>query len=70
MRPIVLNCKNTLFAGHDAGVKNWAMLVSIIETCKLNNIEPHAYLTDALTAIAQGHKQRDIEQLLLWTFEK
>jgi hypothetical protein len=43
------------------------MLASIIETCKLNKVEPHAYLTGVLTAIARGHKQKDIKQLLPWT---
>ena len=40
------------------------MLASIIETCKLNKVELHVYLTDMLTAIALGHKQKDIKQLL------
>ena len=53
MRPIALNRKNALFAGHDAGAQNWAMLASIIETCKLNKIEPHAYLTGVLTATSR-----------------
>jgi transposase len=70
MRPIALNRKNALFAGHDAGAQNWAMLASIIETCKLNKVEPHTYLTGVLTAIAQGHKQKDITQLLPWNFGK
>jgi hypothetical protein len=60
MRPIALNRKNALFAGHDVGTQNWAMLASIIETCKLNKVEPHANMTDVLTAIAQGHKQKYI----------
>jgi len=46
------------------------MLASIIETCKLNKIEHHAYLTGVLTAIAHGHKQKDIEELLPWNFGK
>jgi hypothetical protein len=45
VRPIALQRKNALFAGHDAGAQNWAMLASLIETCKLNKIEPHSYLT-------------------------
>ena len=40
------------------------MLASLIETCKLNQIEPHSYLTGVLTAIVNGHKHKDIEQLL------
>ncbi len=54
----------------DVGAQNWAILASIIETCKLNKIEPHAYLTGVLTAIAQGHMQKDIEMLLPWNFGK
>jgi len=68
IRPIALQRKNALFAGHDAGAQNWAMLASLIETCKLNQIEPHSYLTGALTAIVNGHKQKDINQLLPWNY--
>ena len=68
IRPIALQRKNALFAGHDAGAQNWAMLASLIETCKLNQIEPHSYLSGVLTAIVNGHKQKDIEQLLPWNF--
>jgi transposase len=69
IRPIALQRKNALFAGHDAGAQNWAMLASLIETCKLNQVEPHAYLTGVLTAIVNGHKQKDIDQLLPWNFK-
>ena len=68
IRPIALQRKNALFAGHDAGAQKWAMLASLIETCKLNKIEPHRYLTGVLTAIVNGHKQKDIDQLLPWNF--
>lgn len=66
IRPIALNRKNALFAGHDAGAQNWAILASLIETGKLNGIEPHGYLTSVLTAIVTGHKQSKIEELLPW----
>lgn len=68
IRPIALNRKNALFAGHDAGAQNWAVIASLIETCKLNGIEPHGYLSGALTAIAGGHKQTDINLLLPWHY--
>ncbi len=68
IRPITLNRKNSLFAGHDAGGKNWAIIASLIETCKLNGINPHTYLTDTLKKIAQGHKQSQINDLLPWNF--
>ena len=69
IRPIALNRKNALFAGHDAGAQNWAVIASLIETCKLNSIEPHAYLSGVLTAIARGHKQADINELLPWNYD-
>lgn len=68
IRPIALNRKNALFAGHEAGAQNWAMIASLIETCKLNAVDPHAWLSDALTAIINGHKQSRIEELLPWNY--
>ncbi|WP_386630137.1 IS66 family transposase [Sulfitobacter geojensis] len=68
IRPIALQRKNALFAGHDAGAANWAMLASLIETCKLNLIEPHSYLSGVLAAIVNGYKQKDIDQLLPWNY--
>lgn len=69
IRPIALQRKNALFAGHDAGAQNWAMLASLIETCKLNRIEPHSYLTGVLSAIVDGHKQKHVDLLLPWNFK-
>jgi len=68
IRPIALNRKNALFAGHDVGAENWGVIASLIETAKLNSVEPHAYLTRALEAIVAGHKQRDIKLLLPWNY--
>jgi hypothetical protein len=66
IRPITHNRKNALFAGHEQGAQNWAILASLIETCKLHGIEPHNYLTHVLTAIVNGHRQSQIEELLPW----
>ncbi len=68
IRPIALNRKNALFAGHDAGAQNWAVIASLIETSKLNGVEPHGYLSGVLKAIAAGHKQTDINLLLPWIY--
>jgi hypothetical protein len=56
IRPIALNRKNALFAGHDAGAENWATIASLIETCKLNSVDPLAYMTATLTAIVKGQE--------------
>nr|WP_319568801.1 transposase [Cohaesibacter marisflavi] len=66
IRPIALNRKNALFAGHDAGAENWAIIASLIETCKLNGIDPHAWLARTLKAIFNGHKQSNIDEHLPW----
>lgn len=68
IRPIALNRKNALFADHDAGAVNWGVIASLIETCKLNDVDPHAYLAGTLTAIVNGHKQSDIDALLPWNY--
>ena len=42
----------------------------MIETCKLNAIDPLAYLTDVLTRIVNGHPNRNIDALLPWSYRK
>ncbi|MEP7454120.1 IS66 family transposase [Phyllobacterium sp. SB3] len=68
IRPIALNRKNALFAGHEAGAQNWGIIASLIETCKLNSVDPQKWLTSTLTAIVNGHKQHLIHQLLPWNY--
>jgi hypothetical protein len=64
MRPVALQRKNALFAGHDLGAENWAAIASLIECCKLNGINPNAYLTDVLTRIAAKRDGEPIGDLL------
>lgn len=68
IRPIAINRKNALFAGHDEGGAAWGRIASLIETCKINGIEPFAYLKATLAAIASGHPQSRIDDLLPWSF--
>src|ERR1700723_2937654 len=70
IRPICLTRKNALFAGHEIGAENWAQLSSIVATCRLNDINPVAYLAETLTAIINGHPQSQIEDLMPWRFRK
>jgi transposase len=70
IRPIALNRKNALFAGSDGGAEHWAVIASLIETCKLNDIDPLAYLTDVLTRIVNGHSNSEIDQLLPWAYHR
>ena len=68
MRPIALNRKNALFAGSDEGAENWAMLASLIETCKLHGVNPQAYLTDVLTKLVNNWPNRRLAELLPWAW--
>ena len=68
IRPIALNRKNALFAGHDEGGIAWGHIASLIETCKINGVEPFAYLNATLTAIAHDHPQSRLDDLLSWNF--
>jgi hypothetical protein len=70
IRPITLNRKNALFAGSDGGAEHWAIIASMVETCKLNEVNPLAYLTDVLTRIVNGHPNSDIDQLLPWAYRR
>ena len=52
IRPVKLTAKNVLSAGHDEGARAWGRIASLIETCKMNGVEPYAWLKDTLEKIA------------------
>ena len=52
----------------DGGAEHWAVIASLIETCKLLGVEPHAYLADAITRIVNGHPQSRLDDLLPWAY--
>jgi hypothetical protein len=65
---LALNRKNALFAGSHAGGEYWAVLASLVETCKLNGIEPNAYLADVLSRLVNAHPNSRINELLPWAY--
>jgi transposase len=69
MRPIGISRRNSLFAGNDGGAKSWAVLASLLQTAKLNNLDPFTWLNDVLTRIVSGEvKNNDLDQLLAWNW--
>jgi transposase len=68
MRPIVLNRKNALFAGHDHGAENWACIASLVETCKLHGVDPQAYFTDVLTRLVNLWPASRLDELMPWAW--
>ena len=69
IRPVKLTAKNALFAGHDEGAAAWGRIAGLIETCKMNGVEPYAWLKSTLEKIAGGHPQSRIRELLPWNFD-
>lgn len=68
IRPIVLNRKNALFAGHDAGAENWACIASLIETCKLCGVDPQTYFADVLTKLVNLWPASRLDELMPWAW--
>ena len=68
IRPIVLNRKNALFAGHDQGAENWACIASLIETCKLHGVDPQANFTDVLTKLVNLWPASRLDELMPWAW--
>ena len=66
MRPIKLNAKNSLFAGCDDGAESWAVLASLIETCKLNGVSAEHWLSDVLAKLVNGWPAARLDELLPW----
>jgi transposase len=70
MRPIALGRKNALFAGADSGANHWAIVATLIQTAKLNDIEPLAWLTDVLERIVSRQtKRNDLQSLMPWNWK-
>lgn len=67
LRPIGIGRKNWLFAGADTGAETLARAMTIIETAKMNGLDPQAYLADVLDRI-QDHKINRLDELLPWNW--
>ena len=65
MRPMVLGRKNWLFAGSDSGGHSAAAAYSLIQTARLNQLDPEDYLRQVLERIAD-HPIRRVHELLPW----
>jgi transposase len=66
IRPVVLSRKNALFASGDDGGERWTCIASLVETCKMNGVDPLQYFTDVLTRLVNGWPQSRIDELMPW----
>ena len=69
MRSIAIGRKNYLFIGSDKGGKSAAIAYTLIESAKLNGVDPQAWLADVLSRIAD-HKINLIDELLPWRYSQ
>ncbi len=67
MRPIALGRKNYLFMGSEGGGKAAAIAYTLVETAKLDGVDPQAWLTDVLGQIAD-HKINRLDELMPWRY--
>jgi transposase len=67
LRPIGIGRRNWLFAGSDTGAETLARAMTIIETAKMNGLDPQAYLSDVIARISD-HKINRIDELLPWNW--
>jgi transposase len=70
IRPLCLSRKNALFASGDDGGRRWAAAASLVETCKLNGVDPQRYFADLLTRLVDGWPNSRIDDLMPWRWAK
>lgn len=70
IRPIGIGKKNSLFSGDEGGGETWAILASLLNTAKLNGVDPEAYLADVLERMVSGAtKSNQLHELLVWNWK-
>ena len=67
VKPVAIGRKNWMFAGSEGGGKAMAIAFTLIETAKLNDVDPQAWLTWVLAQIAD-HKITRLDELLPWRY--
>ena len=69
IRPQTITRKNALFAGSAGGGRTWATIATLLQTAKMNNVDPLAWLTQTLERVVQGWPISQIDQLMPWNFK-
>lgn len=69
IRPQTITRKNSLFAGSEGGGRTWATVATLLQTAKMNDVDPLAWLSQTLTRIAQRWPVAEIDMLMPWNFK-
>jgi len=70
LRGIAITRKNFLFLGSEAGGERAAILYTVLESAKLNGLDPEAYLADVIDRMAKGHPINRLGELLPWNWQQ
>jgi transposase len=70
LRGIAITRKNFLFLGSEAGGERAAILYTVVESAKLNGLDPEAYLADLIDRMARGHPINRLGELLPWNWQR
>jgi transposase len=68
IRPQTITRKNSLFAGSEGGGRTWATIATLLQTAKMNDVDPLAWLSLTLQRIANGWPFSQIEKLMPWNY--
>ena len=69
IRPQTIVRKNAIFAGSDGGGRTWATIATLLQTCRMNDVDQLAWLTQTLERIAGRWPISQIDQLMPWNFK-
>ncbi|WP_248633673.1 transposase domain-containing protein, partial [Cereibacter changlensis] len=67
-RAMTITRKNSLFAGSDGGGRTWATIATLLQTCKMNSVDPAAWLSQTLERIANQWSSAEIDALMPWNY--
>jgi transposase len=70
LRGIAITRKNFLFLGSEAGGERAAILYTVLESGKLNGLDPEAYLANVIDRMAKGHAINRLDELLPWNWQR
>jgi transposase len=70
LRTIAITRKNFLFLGSEAGGERAAILYTVLESAKLNGLDPEVYLADVIDRMAGGHPINRLGELLPWNWHR
>lgn len=69
IRPQTIVRKNAIFAGSDGGGRTWATIATLLQTCRMNDVDSLAWLTQTLQRIADRWPISQLDQLMPWNFK-